>query len=596
MNEFQRDDKYYIPDFNLGDFDGQDGSNLGNPVYDKIEEILSSEKEPVLEGDFAPKTPKKGEIRHWNKRLLDSDPQLKEEPTSNSLLSHRNEALVGSTKKRLLDEQIDPTDDQIAENLPSNATNALKRHIENNGVEELRISGPDIIDAEGHKIGEIDTALVTDGELEETEYRIYREQLEEKLGEAKNILTDSERVVVESLSRTDKTTLNSVSLELGLAREKVRQTHDKAIRKLRHPSSGLLDFVRDSDEPYALSEAERDTLSDEGSFETPVLSDAIAPTPVLQSEQRHWNRLLQNEGLVYEEPAENIVLTHEQQGDIDRAVRKLHKNGIDNPTDKELAEAIPGSKPELKKFIQDHGTTVGDIDEVAKEITTFDDGGLEQAENRISQEQLKAKLSEAKETETSREWAIVEALNGSETPPTPKDLGQTYGISDTRVKHLNRTTLLRLRNQDNGLASFVGDYSGELKEVAVSSFEFPSSEQVPIDDPRDKRPYVERIQDFCEQDTLEWISREKETVEKNPGNLTKLNAGIDNVSQEMDILKGTQRQILMRATNEDPLNNPDLIAVNMRIFKLDAWKYELERRKQKHIDETTKFFRNYPGI
>jgi hypothetical protein len=50
----------------------------------------------------------------------------------------------------------------------------------------------------------------------------------------------------------------------------------------------------------------------------------------------------------------------------------------------------------------------------------------------------------------------------------------------------------------------------------------------------------------------------------------------------------------MRATDNDHSSNPDLIATNIRIFKLDAWKYELERRKQKHIDETTKILEDFP--
>lgn len=600
MNEIPgNNNEYFVPDLNFLEF--EDNSNLDNNAPNKIEAIIFSEKEPVLSDNLTPQLPRKGEIRHWNRHLLDVDPQLKEEPTPNSLLSHRNQALIERAKKRLAEEQVSLTDEQVAENLPPEATNTLREHVKNRGFEEYRISGGDVVDAEGNVIGTLDN-VTTDGGLEETEHRVYNEQLEQVIDKAKERLTDIEREVVENYTMQENVSLSDASSTLHLTKRKILDANEKAARKLRHPSSGLLDFVRDSDDFYTSSDLEQYSDFDDtsepnkGDFETPVLRDGIAPITPIQAEQRHWNRLLQNEGLMHEEPTENLALTREQQDDLDKAVRKLHKDGIDNPTDEQITDEIPPTKAELKEFIGQHGTIIEDIDDIATEIPAFDDGGLEQAENRVFQEQLQAKLSEAKATTTDREWAIVEALNGSVSPSTLTDLSQAYGISDTRVKHLNKTTLLRLRNQDNGLASFVGDYSGELKEAAVSSFEFPSNEQVPLNDPRDKRPYSERIQDYCEQDTLEWISREREAIEQNPGTLTKLNAGIDTVNQEMDTLKETQRRILMRATDNDHFSNPDLIAANIRIFKLDAWKYELEGRKQKHIDETARMFRRFPRV
>jgi hypothetical protein len=289
-----------------------------------------------------------------------------------------------------------------------------------------------------------------------------------------------------------------------------------------------------------------DMIPQLGDFETPMLSGQEITMIPMQGEIKHWDRLLRSSsedsddsddiGPVYEAPTENPLLPPEHQIIVDRAVRKLHKQDIDNPSNEELANAIPDSKPKLKQFVESHGIDLEDIDEIHTETPVFD-SGFEQVEDDIFNEQLKAKLKEVKTGIEDREWAIVEALNSSEIPPTRENLGQTYGVSGTRIKHLNKTTLLKLRNQDSGLASFAGDYSGEFKDAAVSAFEFPSEGQVPLNDPNDARPYDERIQDYCEQDTLKWISRERETVEQNPDTLTKLNAGIDTVNQEVDTLK-----------------------------------------------------------
>lgn len=559
MSEIQdNNDVYSIPNFS---FEFEELPDIEDSSHTEIFE------EPVTDNDFTPRMPRKGEIRHWNSQLKRSDPSLIEDPTNNSLFTPAEQQVVDRIKAKLESNEENPAAERVVEELPPKTSRWFKNHILKHGTDEEKMPNPDLLPAE-------------DKGFEETENKVYAEQLREKLDTATATWPESERKVLEAFTMKEGTTLDSASLNLDMSRIRVRQLNDRVIEKLRDPNGELANFLGDYIEPQApISQSEEIEAILEGEF-APKLPGKI--------EMGRWNiQLRKGYEPLQEEPLENPILGQEQQIRIDNAVHKLKKQGVEDPSRTQIAEAIPRTDPGLKKFVRNHGTTVENIDEVNYEIP-FEEVGFEEVEDRLFHEQLKKQLEKAKATLPERDWLIIEALNSSENPPDVKDLVEVFNnISEERIRLINRNTLNKIKVQNSELVPFTGDFSENKPEITTSDFTFPDINLVPLRDSKDKRPYVERIQDYCETETREWVEDEKRKLERGAesGKLMRISQNLNKVEDELGILKKTHSQIIMRASSDDPFNNPDLRAVNIRIFVLDAWKYELEQRKSAFISE-----------
>jgi RNA polymerase primary sigma factor len=133
----------------------------------------------------------------------------------------------------------DPTSDQIGERLGISGSRVGELQV---WAEKVFSLDAPLSDEEESSLADVIEDQNTQGPIEETDRELLREEIRRVLGN----LTDREREVIElrfGLLDDQDHTLEEVGRILKVTRERVRQIEERAIRKLRHPTSSR--FLRD---------------------------------------------------------------------------------------------------------------------------------------------------------------------------------------------------------------------------------------------------------------------------------------------------------------------------------------------------------------
>lgn len=98
------------------------------------------------------------------------------------------------------------------------------------------------------EMNEAEVALFLDAQPPDPELLVYEEQKKKAITKVLFTLSPRERVVLNrrfGLSNYDEQTLDTISKDLGVGRERIRQIESKALRKLKHPKrcAELREFI-----------------------------------------------------------------------------------------------------------------------------------------------------------------------------------------------------------------------------------------------------------------------------------------------------------------------------------------------------------------
>lgn len=276
--------------------------------------------------------------------------------------------------------------------------------------------------------------------------------------------------------------------------------------------------------------------------------------------------------------ADNPVLPGYLGRKLDKIAANL-KNELGRiPMSSELDEevnSVENPDSHLREYVNKHGASVvtGDLDKLPS-------SGEDPQDSIDLIESVNKAMKDADLTPKQR--TIIEEYYLKEKPGTLQEVSAKLGgmnletITKERNKALYKLSvsgrLAALRHPD----SYVEPKAPQPKPRNKI---FPNTENVPVFDPSDDRPYADRLKEFCQKDEDSW-SRTQETY-------------IDNVSSgwaKLEVIEGrrkvaTERRdelLNMRKKLKNMSATPDrngLAVVTARLTKVGAWLTKLDQKE-----------------
>jgi len=244
----------------------------------------------------------------------------------------------------------------------------------------------------------------------------------------------------------------------------------------------------------------------------PIVPELPTPqnaTLIAQLGER-FERRLAREGMP-PELSPNIVFTPSLDAEYQSAAEDLRKQLNEEPTHEQIAARLTTYK---RRFVQDFGRQVPLTDNL-NQLPELRESIEEMVLRGIFHEEMTENLSDLKDL-SAREQAIVFMRFGINTEEkTPETIGEIYAVTGEIIRREERAALSKMRG-DIRFASQVGDVTGWQNRDRFFEKSPPSTEvgdlrilEVPVFDPRDDRPYLDRLKESANHSAHYWLEAKK---------------------------------------------------------------------------------------
>jgi hypothetical protein len=302
----------------------------------------------------------------------------------------------------------------------------------------------------------------------------------------------------------------------------------------------------------------------QGKSLTDILAGRGKPGTEVDPLVAHYERILTKEGMPAELPY-NMALTPALDAKYQKAAEILLKVDNIEPTAQEIIASLDGITQEQRRVLSAYGERIIDA---SGEVVPSE--AYESTEDIVARLMLKHAVEITMETLSERERGAIRMRYLSDNPRTLAEIGQVYGVIPERARQILNHSLSKLRHpaRANYLNGYYGanyPLPGEKRERESSRYLPPKPSQhqtpfsefnnIPANDPRDSRPYLERLSEHVAYTTDRWLIGRRIELDDIMGNGPDTQEKLAAVAQKLEPVGYTIKGRYYRADEVPPSAN-----------------------------------------